>query len=402
MEIELKKTINELHQRQARAAATGGYRVNPIATAQIAALEGRLRSARFRKGDKVRWGWMLYRPEWVAAWDSRADRIWARISPGPYEVPGIINILVREAAVVEHALQGGLSSFPFQLDTSRSTERVVLGTLWRGNVNAFATNTAVRDYRIVLVYHGLPGLFYMVALAMTAAWSAAAAPAGRTAAFNPTEEHVRDRLSESSLAISTLAGTLTAYLYSGDPWRTPLSRVESERTMPLGVLLSLAERWVLAHEYAHVLFDLDDSTPKASQDPHGKELRADAVATNIVLASAADLDSVAPAIALAAITMALRSFRLIGEAFGIAKTGRPSEDLPSQTHPSVMQRLRNVYSIMSIDMERAGVPEQKRDEIMSLSDHVWRTIDLIGERVFPTILASHQSGRKVHPIWDED
>jgi hypothetical protein len=118
----------------------------------------------------------------------------------------------------------------------------VLGTLWRGDLNAFATNAAVRDYRIVLIHHGLPGLFYMVALAMTAAWSAAPAPAGRTAAFNPTEERVRDRLSKSSVAISALAGTLTAYLYSGDPWRTPLSRVESERTMPLGVLLSLASR----------------------------------------------------------------------------------------------------------------------------------------------------------------
>jgi hypothetical protein len=312
----------------------------------------------------------------------------------------MINVLVRQAAVVEHALQGGLSSFSPQLDTSRSTERVLLGTLLRGDVNAFAARTAVSEYRIVLVHHGLPGLFYMVALAMTAAWSAESPPAGRTAAVNPTEERVRDRLSKSSVAMSTLAGTLLAYLYSGDPWRTSLSYVEPERTMALGVLLTLAERWVLAHEYAYVVFDLDGPIPNTPRGLHDMELRADAVATNIVLASAAELDSVDPAIALAGIALALRSFRLIGEAFGIARTGQPRQDSPTGTHPSVMDRLRNAYAITLSSMERAGVPEHKRNEIMSLSGHIWRTIDLIGERVFPIIFASHQSGWKVHPIWE--
>jgi len=402
MDTDLQEAINELHRRQAQAAAESGYAENPHAAAQIEAIEAQFRSDRSLKSDKVRLGWMLYRPEWVAAWDSRADRIWARLRPGPYELPGIINVLVRQAAVVEHAMQGGLSSFSPQLDTSRSTERVLLGTLARGHVNAFADRTAVSDYRIVLVQHGLPGLFYMVALAMTAAWSAESPPAGRTAAFNPTEDHVRDRLSKSSIAMSTLAGTLLAYLYSGNPWRTSLSHVEPERTMALGVLLTLAERWVLAHEYTHVLFDLDGPTLSTPQDHHDIELRADAVATNIVLASAAELDSADPATALAGITLALRSLRLIGEAFGIARTGQPRQDSPTGTHPSVMDRLRNAYAITLNSIERAGAPEHKKHEIMSFSGHIWRTVDLIGERVFPTILASHQSGWKLHPIWDED
>ena len=402
MDTDMQEAINGLHWIQAQAAAKSGHAENSRAAAQIKATEAKFRSDRSLKGDKVRLGWMVYRPEWVAAWDSRADRIWARLLPGPYESPGIINVLVRQAAVVEHALQGGLSSFSSQLNTSRFTERVLLGTLARGDVEAFAANTAIKDYPIILVHNGLPGLFFMVARAMTAAWPAESPPAGRTVAFNTTEERVRDRLSKSSVAMSTLAGTLLAYLYSGDPWRTSLSYIEPERTMPLGVLLTMAERWVLAHEYAHVLFDLDGPNPSTQRGRHDMELRADAVATNIVLASAAELDSVDPATALAGIALALRSFRLIDEAFGIATTGQPRQDSPTDTHPSVIDRLRNVYAITLSSIERAGAPEHKKRKIMSFSDEIWRTVDLIGERVFPTILATHQSGWKLHPIWDED
>jgi hypothetical protein len=312
-------------------------------------------------------------------WD-RTEAVLRRVDPGPYEDPRYIEMLARQAASIELFIPDG------PLDTGR----VLLGTT--GAARNHASTELSHGYAVILMSAGMIECLYQMAKCVTLTYVRKEMPDGRGVSFSVDPDVIADHLRTDSSAVDLMADNLTSWIYDGVPRSSTSKMPAPELHGALQLLINGAERFVIAHEYAHAFVDvLDTSDPLP---PHECELRADALALMLTRNSAAALDRLPANMALSGAVLAMKANQLIDLALSIARTGMPTAPV-SLTHPPFETRLALLeqgYLSGRDDLEVA------RDEMRGMQVPAMLG-DMVFATVYPRLVSMYQSGEQLHPIW---
>jgi hypothetical protein len=327
-------------------------------------------------------GWFRYSAQGEEARWARTEAVIRRVDPGPFEDPRYVEMLARQAASIE-ILAPGPDGTPGQYP-------VLLGTTGEARNHAFS---ALRHgYVLVLLSAGMIDCMYQMAKCVALAMVEVDKPDRGGVTLSADLEKVAAHLRADSTAVDLMADNLTAWLYEGTP-RSPTSRVPPARLHgAIQLLIDGAERFVIAHEYAHAFLDLlsrADPLP-----PHECELRADGVAVRLTRDSSQILDRLPPNIGLQGAVLAMKANQLTDQALSIAQHGEvvPAE---SFTHPPFATRLAQLEEFY---LNQHEDPEHGRDELRGMQVPAMLG-DLVFETVQPRLQAMFRSGRRLHPIW---
>jgi hypothetical protein len=132
----------------------------------------------------------------------------------------------------------------------------------------------------------------------------------------------RDRLSLTDPApVDRLYRTMEAYFFHGYPRATAFETVPEEQNPPLSLIVGLAERWIIGHEYGHgVVPSMADAPDEVNVD-RAEEYFADMTAMVGTVLSADKLDAVPPEFPLGGAIFALRCLDLLQRALYLLLTG---------------------------------------------------------------------------------
>ena len=318
------------------------------------------------------------------------DEIIRRAAPGPREDPHYLAVLARQAASVEYVLRAA----PGEAGTMNSSvcDRVVLGTI--GEPRSHAFTQSVGDGVVIAMSAGMIDWMYQAAKANVLSWVREEAQAGSAVTFGTDPVEVAAQLDRDPRPLELLGDTLATWLYDGVPRASYSTQPPPEYHPPLALLINGAERFVLAHEYGHVLLRHTDSSDGAGEDAWSKELHADAAAFVLSVESGAVLDRLPANIALTGAIVSMHAHATLQKAITLATTGEVQSEA-SSTHPPFalrMEQLTQAYIHHHPD------PAAAEEDVKGM--HVPAVVgDLMFERVRPGIEASYRAGRPLHHIW---
>ena len=215
----------------------------------------------------VRRGVFRFHPVKEAERIRLAEDLIRRTDPGPLEIPQFLTLLSYQAASVESYLSG-----IFGADVRERLSTILLGTLQKPEVNATA-HLSKRGYTIIAVNTGLVDLIIESAKAVIEASNPTRPADGRSATAHTSDlDEIVDGLRRNTEPIERVWKTLEACFFEGYPRSTRNETIEEDHGPPFIMLVSMALRWVIAHEYGHSL-ELDFSNITGKSGNHGEILR---------------------------------------------------------------------------------------------------------------------------------
>jgi hypothetical protein len=367
----------------------------------------------------VRRGAFRYDRELESRRIARAQALIRRVEPGPFEDPNYFAILAYEAASIEMAYdfmaQGALTEDLFS--------KTLLGTLHAPEVNAFARKEAKDGYTIVMLNSGLVDFIYQAAKAIVEAVNPSRVVDGRSAVKGDFSlEAVRARLVSDPRPAERLYRTLEAYFFAGYPRASAGETIPEEHGPVLKIVVGLAERWVIGHEYGHglALLSAFEHPPPGVNPKIAEEYFADSTATVATVISAGELDVVPPEFPLAGAIFALACLDLLQRAFSVLRTGKEMGAYVEQgTHPKPRERATAVINSFrqSFDVDyhpdrtgrRFDLAFALRSETPEVhgfsSEHSKRAyahanvLQTIWEPVKDRLFEDFRRKRPLHPLW---
>ncbi|NUT91663.1 MAG: hypothetical protein HOY78_06485 [Saccharothrix sp.] len=372
------------HQREAAMGMPASARDEHAAALHAA---GEYERTASYEDDRVRVGPFRY-PLWTELDRWRRTRaVIDRCAPGPYEDGGFLAILARQAASLEmYAAEPEMNP-----ELAHVLERIVFGTT--GRPDSHASTRLVGDGIVVEMSAGMMYFLYQAAKSVVLAWHLVEGPEGTPSTFSTRAEDTRAVLDRDPTAADWLKRLLSAWLFDGVP-RPPDSSLPPPRYGPaLSLLISCAERFVLAHECVHAVVDLvrpagfADLPVLAGWD---KEFRADTWGVVMVVESAARYDRFAPNMALQGPVLAMKAHELVQRALAVV-----SPTVVSTTHPPFADRLTAVLDAYSAIPGIADEPNLGPEPALAAAE----TLELLWDRVAAGLEERLRSGDRLHPIW---
>lgn len=356
-----------------------------------------------RKGEFIRDGVFKYPAHLEELRWKRTRDVIQRVVPGVDENPPYLEVLARQAASIEIVLRQEHTGSP-NPKASALLDRVLLGTI--PDFNFIAGGWPEGDYYPVILSHGLISFLYEAAKSVVLSWRPIKAEPGSSVSFRTTTEDIEYVLSRNPYAQELLYKTLYAWLFKGIPRAVGSGPPPAEYVPALSLLISLSERFVIAHEYGHALFEKlasIDAVPRdlASQQ---KEYVADTLAFLLEVESASELDLLPPNIALMGGLFALSATDLISKALDIVRFGEVRKDLGSETHPPTQQRIEVLKQLYRQQVGIEGELGQSKtiDPGMKGALVASDTLNLLWNRIQHRFLEAHRKGIKLHSIWGEN
>jgi hypothetical protein len=266
-----------------------------------------------------------------------AEQLIRRVNPGPYEDLNYLALLSYQAASLDIAFR--------TLAGGRGDERwskLLLGTAHAGDVNAFAYVEESDGYVVILMHSALVDFIYQAAKVLTSAQNPRRSGARIVTSF-PSTDDIKTALQTNREPVERLYRTLEAYLFEGYPRAFWNETVKDEEGPNLSVLIGLAERWTIAHEFGHKLAKGHDWDHPPSGKPNWREeFFADQNATILTVVSTGLLDGLPPEYSLASANFSLACLDLLRRAVSIVRDGKDSEDIGGDTHPPYRARTEQV------------------------------------------------------------
>jgi hypothetical protein len=335
------------------------------------------------EGDDIRVGSFKY---WKGTEDERRARtlrIIDRIQPGPYEDGQHLELLAREAAAIEMTL----APDPEALFFGGPLSRVLIGTTEQARSHAGSARRG--DGVVITLSAGLLDFLDVVAQCVAKAMK-----------FKPSEpavsvisartEDTAEVLAQDPAAVALMCDALTGWLCEG----RIRPRVALENRRPyVDLLVSFAQRFVIAHEYIHAMHLLGWELPRYMQTPQIKEEHCDVHAVQAVFMSAR-ADRVQPNIALQGAVLAIKSQEMIDRTLILACGGDESALAPSATHPPFDVRLKTIYTQYADAIRDRPEPRLAPEALTVPAD----TAEMIWKRAAPHLQRSLEH-RILHPIW---
>lgn len=337
-----------------------------------------------------------------------AEELVRRVEPGPFESPNYLALLAYQAASVELVLSG-------LIEKKERLSKVLLGTIYRPDVNAGAYKQDTYGYTIVAVNSGLVELIYQAAKAVTEALNPVHAANGRSGVvWKKDLEEISAGLSNNSAPINRVWKTLEAYFFYGKPRAYWKETVKEEYQWPLGILISMAERFAIAHEYGHGLrieqSGSGNQYSKTKEEYWDEEYGADAIATIATALSAQILDAYSPEFPLSGGLFCLSCIDILRKTLVVLRNGTVPEDTGSDTHPPNKKRQEQIIEVFrhyeggTLDVGLVA-PRKTPDGSSFSSDRSEAAflnadvLQMIWEYV-KEILLRQPKDRHLHPMWN--
>lgn len=366
---------------------------------------------------RVRRGAFSYDAAAEAQRIERGEALIRRVDPGPFEDPRYLALLADQAAALELAYEQMWPALP-----PSTFDRFLLGTIHSPEVDAFSTGFSRSGIWVVGLNNGLVDFIYQAAKAVVAACDpirTTGSGRGPLVESSTSLEAVARRLLEDPQPGLRLTKTLAVHFFGGHSRPASDEIVPDVQHPPLSLLIGMAERWVIAHEYGHGL--VPPELEARLQHRQG-ELFADNIATVATVWSAAVHDVVPPEFALTGALFALRCLDVRRRALALLLTG-DEEGLPSsdEDHPDPRDRARNVVETFRqyFDVEYAEGGRRGFSMSHVLREHVpeehgltrdreafaYFQADVLGllwNQARPTLERMRDDGYGLHPMWKDD
>lgn len=254
----------------------------------------------------------------------RSEELVRRVEPGPFEDPGYFAFLAYEATSIEMALPKLKERF----------SRFLLGTIHEASVNAFSERFDSTGYTVVLLHSGFIDLIYQSAKAVVEALHPVRTSDSSSFVHATMDlEKIRAELKANDAPVNRVYRTLESYFFKGYPRAFSNETLLEEHVPMLEVLVYMAERWTVAHEYGHGLaLGLDFSKAPGSSS-WAEEFFADNSAAILTVLSAESLDALPPEFALSGGNFTLACLDILRRAYSVVTTGREGGDSGTETHP---------------------------------------------------------------------
>jgi hypothetical protein len=349
-------------------------------------------STAVRRNGKIRDGLYSYREMMEPVRWSRTRDIIKRVVPGVDEDPIYLESIARQAASIEIILRQEHTQ-TLNPRNAELCDHVLIGTIPTLNSSAYTTRT--RDYFTVLVSVGLIDFLYQVTKAMVLCWQPVTAHKHADVSFDNSPETVRKVLASNPLPLAYFTHTLSGYLFRGQPHVIGYSPPPVEYQYPLVLHTNFNERFVLAHEYAHTLFNMLDLTDPNFFGPK-EEFAADTIAFLLLVDSGRALDDFPPNVSVQSVFLVLAALKVLREALDIIRHGEIREDRVFLNHPPITQRMETLQHLFQDKIDNGRVmnsitPLLRPAETLSL---LWRDAQ-------PYFLRAKAESQELHAIWTD-
>lgn len=321
---------------------------------------------------------------------ARTRDIIHRVAPGPYEDSTYLEMLARQAASVEIILSQAHTGQP-SAKIESLCKRLILGTL--PSLSPTASTSKVRNYSTLFVSGGLIDFLYQLAKYVLLSWDINRGDDRiiRTDGRPDTMDRV---LAEKPEIIDQLIKTYLAFIYEGRPRCKGGIAAPPEIHTPLQVLVNFNERFILAHEYAHTLFDAIGGEQSLTMTERDEESHADVMAFFLVNESGLVLDGMPPVVSSQGIFFVLAAMETLRRAVDLARHGEVRKDEGFASHPPVAQRhalMKNVYLQKISDKDDDQSIDGALTPTRSLL-HLWQHLE-------SPLIEQHRRGRPLHAMW---
>jgi hypothetical protein len=387
----------DLRRRQAEWGVRAGSA--PQASPLAAALD----CAKRREADCVQDGPYIrdnvfrYPADTERARQALTQQIIERVSPGPFEDPVFLEMVARQAASVELALHSS-DDRKGAIDPA-VLSRILVGTI--GEPRSEAYSAAIGDAAVIAMSAGMMEFYYQCAKAVVLAWKPLQAAGENLLSFSSAPGDTEESLDEDPSPVTLLRDTLAAWLYDGRP-RSPHSVLPpEERQTPITMLINGAERFVLAHEYGHVLmhelrvFGQDSAAAPGADSAWDMEFEADTFGALIAVRSGGMLDLLPANMALESAELAMRAEEIFDEVLAAATGSAPEETVSHPPFPQRVAVLEHIYRQHHPD------PAAADDDLVGMQVPA-RTLDQIWRRARPQLTTIMQSGIPLNAVWGKN
>lgn len=344
-----------------------------------------------------------------------AEDLIRRVDPGPYEDPNYFALLAYQAASIEMAARHLLKG------EDQRWSRFLLGTIASANVNAFSKTNTRDDYTIVEIHSALIDFIYQAAKVVIAVENPVRSYDGKSDIRSDfSEEAIRLQLSRDPEPVLRLYRTLEAYFFKGYPRAYANEEVKEESHPPLGLLVSMAERFVIAHEYGHKFAEhLGWQAAEAGNPLWVKEFFADRVAMFATVLSGHTLDHFTPEVSLSGGVFSLACLDILRQGVSILRTGNPTAVSGSDSHPpfhiraeQVVEEFHRLFHVdylpgyRGCELTLIPIPKNTKEVDDSIRKHVHvgtfghaNTLFIIWDAAREFLQKDYASGRKLHSMW---
>ncbi|QHG19713.1 hypothetical protein [Nostoc sp. ATCC 53789] len=270
------------------------------------------------------------------------------------------------------------------------TPRPFLATLPSGDVNARIVEEPKTGTPIMFFNHGLFRLLYD--FAKLTAW--ATPPLSIKQLSNDSAlMNLARKYTIPFQASEFFAASLYAYVVSGSPIAISLPIPEPIHNLPISIaLLNHMERFIVAHELAHIHEHHLDESPTWQQ-----EYEADALSLGLI-STLAHEDFGSWAIGYWACELALIAFNFLYRAIGLLAFGPEKLEWISKTHPDPLSRREHLRGIW---LEQ-NVPEIGLAAARELCGMTEALFQRLWEISFPLLVISYQQGTRPSPMWNKE
>lgn len=374
-------------QLQAKYGSGNEPSSEPPLTVALNALQQRKSETEAQPNGWLRYKRLLYAPELERARWATSQTIIERSMPGPLEDGGTFERLAREAASVEWWVGRNLDE-----PTRQALPRVVLGTTARPT--SHAGTLGLGGGAAILFSAGLMNLIDILAITSMAARPYLHHDPGYFV-FSDDAGKIRDKVRTNPPISNSLTTFFEMWLKQGLTPPADFSLVQEEAMLPYILLRAHAERFIVAHEYAHALEKLG-LLPLGDEWGVGqrrlKEIRADIFASRVLVETAARLDETGPSVALRGGVLALKAHELLDSALAMIR--HPQASAVSIDYPSFEERsaiCREAVQWFWNDARDPGDPCIGAQTAAQVADIVWQESK---EALEPVLRRS-----ELHPIW---
>jgi hypothetical protein len=351
-----------------------------------------------------------------------AEELIRRVEPGPYEDANYFALLAYQAASVELCTGSLLASCRTAgVGADQRWPRFLLGTVHAAKVNAFARVLRHLDFIAVLIHSALVDFMYQAAKAVIAACHPVRSHGGKCdVETTPEQNAIEAELDRNPEPVERLYRTLEAYYFRGYPRAFVNEHVGEESHPPLSMLISLSERFVIAHEYGHS-FAIKVSQLTDFDNPEwAQELLADQFGMYATVLSARMLDAVDPVVSLSAAAFAMACLSVLARGLSVAREGVVPKDEGSKSHPPSRMRaewiVADYHELFRTEFRPDGrgcvavrrsqplknaldVDQKVREHVASGVYAHADALFTIWRRVGERLLRDFQSGRPLHSMW---
>jgi hypothetical protein len=388
----------------------------PVTQAALKSIEELTRFIATEDPHKVRRGSFTYNRELEVKRIDRAKAIIRRTDPGPFEDPNYISLLAYQAASIEMAFD----EITMHVADSAYFSRFLLGTIAAPDIDAFALKEFSEGYGILVFYSGLIDFIYQASKVIVEALEPSRATNGHSlVSANFNLDDLRNRLNLNLKPADRLYKTLEAYFFHGYPRASAYEIVPEEHSPVLSIVVRLAERWVIGHEYGHILMPTIKQIPDSVNAFNVEEYFADKMATLATVLSAFELDKIAPEIILGGAIFALACLDILQRAYNILTFG---DEFGSNTEEMTLvkpeERAQNIiiYFNQFFDVEylpdggirlsfilRQEVPQNHNfpNERIKHAYKYAKVLLIVWEQVKLRFMEDYNQKRPIHPSWNK-